>query len=157
VPAKAWQEGVHYIQRAFFHREISFDVHVCGRRAFMPEPQGDDRDVHSALPHMHAVECRMMWGETQRLASCGHAVAALWAASCSRAIRAGRVIRACLTGQEITADLARYRCEPRVYAAAARPDLLPRKPLPKPRRRLGPEQIAAARIAGGIRREAKRA
>jgi len=38
-----------------------------------------------------AVECRMEWGETLRLASCGQALAALWTASWSRVMTAGRV------------------------------------------------------------------
>ena len=41
------------IQRAFLHREIGFDVHVCGRRALVPEPERDNSNIHSALEHVH--------------------------------------------------------------------------------------------------------
>ncbi len=40
-------------QGPFFHRQVSFDIHVCGCRAFVSEPKSDHGYIHSGLEQVH--------------------------------------------------------------------------------------------------------
>ena len=41
------------VQCSIFHLEIGLDISMSGDRAFVPEPQNDNRDVDSGLQHVH--------------------------------------------------------------------------------------------------------
>src|SRR5664280_894669 len=41
------------LQGPIFHLQIGLDISMSGDRAFVPEPQGNDRDVNARLQHMH--------------------------------------------------------------------------------------------------------